>query len=83
MLSANKIGNYCCFNAGSFIGDNGANKNPIIGDNVSFGPGAKAFGAVKIGNNVYVAPSAVVAKYDVPDNAIVGGIPAKIIKYNE
>ena len=33
----------------------------------------------KIGNNVTIAPNAVVVK-DVPDNAVVGGIPAKILK---
>lgn len=36
-------------------------------------------GGVKIGNNVTIAPNAVVVK-DVPDDAVVGGIPAKIIK---
>ena len=32
-----------------------------------------------IGNNVIVAPNSVVVK-DVPDNCVVSGIPAKIIK---
>lgn len=36
-------------------------------------------GKVRIGNNVVVAPNAVVVK-DIPDNAIVGGVPAQIIK---
>ena len=36
-------------------------------------------GRIIIGNNVIVAPNAVVVK-DVPDNAIVGGVPATIIK---
>ena len=36
-------------------------------------------GRIKIGNNVIVAPNAVVIN-DVPDNVIVGGVPAKIIK---
>lgn len=83
LLSANRIGNNCLFNAGSFIGGKGADNNPTIGNNVNFGPGAKAFGSVKIGDNVIVAPGAVVAKYDVPDNAIVGGVPAKIIRYRQ
>ena len=36
---------------------------------------------VTIGNNVVVAAGAVVVK-DVPDNVVVGGNPAKIIKEN-
>lgn len=39
-------------------------------------------GGVKIGNNVTIAPNAVVVK-DVPDNAVVGGVPAKIIKFKD
>ena len=35
---------------------------------------------VKIGNHVTIAPNAVVVK-DVPDYAVVAGVPAKIIKY--
>lgn len=39
----------------------------------------KDSGGVKIGDNVTIAPNAVVVK-DVPDNTVVGGIPAKILK---
>ena len=80
ILNAAKIGNYCGFNAGSLIGNNKSPENkPTIGDYVHFGPGAKAFGKVSIGNHVFVAPNSVVASHDVPDNCIVGGVPAKII----
>jgi len=48
-------------------------KNAWIGANASILPG------VTIGENAIVAAGAIVSK-DVPDNAIVGGIPAKIIK---
>lgn len=48
-------------------------KNAWIGANATVLPG------VTIGENAVVAAGAVVSK-DVPDNAIVGGIPAKIIK---
>ena len=37
-------------------------------------------GHVKIGNNVVVGAGSVVVK-DVPDNCIVAGNPAKIIRY--
>lgn len=41
--------------------------------------GAKIIGKVSIGNNVIIAPNSVVVK-DIPDNCVVSGIPAKIIK---
>ena len=53
---------------------------PSIGDNCFIGAGAKIFGGISVGNNVVVAPNAVVVK-DVPDNAIVGGVPARILRY--
>ena len=76
-------GNYCGFNAGVLLGNKDSEINrPTLGDHVAFGPGAKAFGKISIGNNVFVAPNAVLTK-DVPDNCIVGGVPAKIIKHKE
>ena len=42
------------------------------------GAGAKVVGKIRVGNNVAIGANAVVTK-DVPDNAVVGGIPAKII----
>ncbi|MFV5772614.1 DapH/DapD/GlmU-related protein, partial [Pediococcus acidilactici] len=44
-----------------------------IGGNVTILPG------VTIGNNVVVAAGAVVTK-DIPDNCVVAGVPAKMIK---
>ncbi len=52
---------------------------PVIGDNTVIAPGAKIFGPVKIGKNCVIGANAVVLK-DVPDNTIVGGIPAKVLK---
>lgn len=51
----------------------------IIGNNVWIGDKTTILGGVTIGNNVIVAANAVVTK-DVPDNCIVGGVPATIIK---
>ena len=53
---------------------------PVIGDDVKIGTGAKIIGGVKVGNNVFIGANAVVVD-DIPDNCIVGGIPAKVIKY--
>ena len=80
IINCKSMGNYCGVNSGVIIGTNGGEEiKPLIGDHVAFGPGAKAFGNITIGNNVFVAANSVVTK-DIPDNCIVGGIPAKIIK---
>jgi maltose O-acetyltransferase len=50
-----------------------------IGHNVWIGGRAVINPGVKIGNNVVIASGSVVVK-DVPDNVVVGGNPAKIIK---
>ena len=50
----------------------------VIGDYVFIGPRAIILPGVKIGRGAVVAAGAVVTK-DVPDFAIVGGVPAKII----
>ena len=80
LLNVERVGNYCGFNAGVLLGNNNAkDARPTVGDYVAFGPGAKAFGKIEIGDNVFVASNAVVTR-SVPSNSIVGGIPAKFIK---
>lgn len=79
--SAAVIGNNCNISQGVTIGVAGKGENrgcPTIGNNVYIGAGAKIIGKITIGNNVAIGANAVVTK-DVPDNAVVGGIPAKII----
>ena len=56
--------------------------SPTIGNNVEIAVGAKVIGNVTVGDNAVIAPNSVVIK-DVPANAIVSGIPAKIIKMKE
>lgn len=74
-----RIGKNAILYPGIEIGDKDGTGCPVIGDNVMICAGAKIFGPLKIGNNVTIAANAVVTK-DVPDNAIVGGVPAKILK---
>lgn len=52
---------------------------PILGDNVSLGAGAVVIGPVKVGNNSIVGANSVVNR-DVPENVIVAGNPAKVIR---
>ena len=71
-----RIGANCNINADVNIGMGGS----IIGDNVYIAPGVKIIKPVRIGNNVMIGANAVVNK-DVPDNCVVAGVPAKIVRY--
>ena len=51
-------------------------RHPTLMDNVVIGSGAQILGPVIIGKNAKVGANAVVTK-DVPDNAVMIGIPAK------
>lgn len=73
-----RIGANCVLNVDVNIGMGGS----VIGDNCYIGPGVKIVKPVHIGNNVVIGANAVVNK-DIPDNTMVAGIPAKVIKrYN-
>ena len=54
-------------------------RHPTIGNDVVIGSGAQIIGPIKVGNGSRIAANAVVVK-DVPDNATMVGVPAKIIK---
>lgn len=57
-------------------------KKVVIGNDVWIGTRVIILPGVKIGNSVVIGAGAVVTK-DVPDYAIIGGIPAKIIRYRK
>ena len=75
------IGKNCNISQGVTIGQSNRGDRagtPVIGDNVFIGPGAVIIGNIKIGNNVAIGANAVVTK-NVPDNAVVAGVPARIL----
>lgn len=83
IIGPDAMGKYCVVNAGVVIGTKtGTHRRPVIGDNCEITIGACLVGDIHIGNNVIVAPNSVVVK-DVPDNAVVSGVPAKIVKINK
>jgi len=51
---------------------------PLIGDGAFLGTGAKIIGNVMVGRSANVGAGAVVLD-DVPDNASVGGVPARVL----
>lgn len=80
-----KIGKNCTILPGVVFGNKSESEDEglaKVGDNCYIGIGAKILGSVTIGNNVVIGANSVVTK-DIPDNAIVAGIPAKIIKFNK
>ncbi|MCH5332154.1 MAG: serine acetyltransferase [Alistipes sp.] len=79
ILNADQIGNNFSFRHCTTLGAK-ANGRPTIGDNVALGANVTIIGKVHIGNNVIVGAGSVVVK-DIPDNCVVAGNPARIIKY--
>ena len=57
-------------------------KPVTIGDNVLIGANAVVIEGVHIGNGAVVAAGAVVTR-DVPENAVVAGVPARIVKMKD
>ena len=81
IISAKKIGENCRIYQQVTIGYKG-DENPVLEDNVSVTCGAKVLGGITMHENSLAAAGAVVVK-DVPANAIVGGVPAKVIGYKD
>lgn len=80
-----RIGNNCNINQGVTIGMENRGKRkgvPTIGDKVWIGANSVVVGNITIGNNVLIAPLTFV-NFDIPDNSIVVGNPAKVIPSQE
>ncbi len=80
--TTNTITNYPVktFFANTFLQDAFSNGPIIIEDEVWIGFGATILSGVKIGKGAIIAAGSIVTK-DVPPYAIMGGNPAKLIKY--
>lgn len=81
VVAADSIGKNCWINQQVTIGFSNKNDCPVIGDNVVINAGAKVIGGITIGHNSRIGANAVVVK-NVPENCVVAGVPAKIIKRN-
>lgn len=81
IVSAESIGENCWINQQVTIGFKETDR-PVLEDHVTVTCGAKVLGNVTMHRNSTAAAGAVVV-HDVPENAVVGGVPAKIIKYRD
>ena len=65
------------------VGNNGKTlDNPVIGNGVRLGVGAKVIGDVQLADNVTVAAGAVVIHSCLIPGAVLAGVPAKCVKVN-
>ena len=79
IIGAKKIGKNCRIYQQVTIGYK-QDSCPVLEDNVSVTCGAKVLGGITMHANSLAAAGAVVVK-DVPEKAIVGGVPAKVLGY--
>lgn len=79
-VNASCVGKYFTVKNNVTIGNNGEG-NPEIGDYVTINANAVVVGKIKLGNHVEVGAGTVLMK-NVPDNCVVVGNPAYILKEN-
>lgn len=81
MIAAKSIGENCWINQQVTIGYTG-NGCPVIGNDVMITCGAKVLGDISVGDGSVIGANAVVVK-DVEPGAVMGGVPAKVIRRRE
>lgn len=82
IITAERIGENCRIYQQVTIGYKNGTRPPVLEDNVSVTCGAKVLGDITMHSGSLAAAGAVVVK-DVPENAIVAGVPAKVIGYKD
>ncbi len=85
ILNAKKIGSNFTFRNLTTLGnkrDSCPDERPTIGNNVCLGANVTIIGDIKIGDNVIVGAGSVIIN-DIPDNAIVAGVPGRVIRIVE
>ena len=84
-INAEHVGYGCIFRNNTTVGNkmmkNGCIERPWFKNNVDVGPNSVIIGGITIGNNVVIGAGSVVTK-NVPDNCVVAGNPAIIIRRN-
>lgn len=81
VIAPKRIGQNCSIIAAVTIGMRNEWAFPKIGDNVFIGAGARVLGDIIIGENAMIGANAV-AIHDVPADATVVGIPARVVGFN-
>ena len=85
VIGARSIGDDCVIRQNTTLGVARAsdrNAKPVIEDRVDIGCGVAILGNVRVGHDSIVGANAVVTR-DVPPGAVVGGVPAKVIRMRE
>ena len=73
-----RIGKNAQLHGDNCIGNKGkTDNNPVVGDNLILGVGAKIIGGVKLGNQITVGANAVVTNSFEDSNITLVGVPAK------
>lgn len=64
------------------IGLDGLQNRPVIGNGVEIGAGAVILGSIHVGDHAIIGANSVVTRH-VPAGAVVGGVPARLLKYRD
>lgn len=85
IAQSSRIGTNCTILPRVLIGKKRPGIEPpcvTIGNNCYIGTGTTILGPITIGNNVTIGANSLVIN-DIPDNCVVGGNPAKVLKIKE